>query len=167
MIFYGGTAKRQSRSLFKEMTKASLCRSFPGRKSCLFPKRGGTLVISAQAWNNVFQTGGLWHCFTHVKWHCDYVWLIDWGYEWQHLGIDWPQRAKHIYFGLKCHPPFIVQTAPLYHGVWVAISYQGCRDVIVPVSGSCVERYPEGCSVYVGGLDGEDEMYPEQQLGSA
>lgn len=23
-------------------------------------------------------------------------------------------------------------------------------------------RYPEGCSVYVGGLDGEDEMYPEQ-----
>eukprot|EP00435_Cladocopium_sp_Y103_P038417 s791_g10.t1 len=24
------------------------------------------------------------------------------------------------------------------------------------------EQYPEGCSVYVGGLDGEDEMYPEQ-----
>ena len=29
-----------------------------------------------------------------------------------------------------------------------------------------VGRYPEGCSVYVGGLDGEDEMYPEQLLGS-
>eukprot|EP00434_Breviolum_minutum_P018850 symbB.v1.2.016627.t1/scaffold1241.1/size129723/2 len=24
------------------------------------------------------------------------------------------------------------------------------------------EQYPEGCSVYVGGLEGEDEMYPEQ-----
>ena len=34
------------------------------------------------------------------------------------------------------------------------------------MSGVAASRYPEGCSVYVGGLDGEDEMYPEQLLGA-
>ena len=36
---------------------------------------------------------------------------------------------------------------------------------VAGIPGLFVVRYAEGCSVYVGGLDGEDEMYPEQFLG--
>ena len=62
--------------------------------------------------------------------------------------------------------------------------HQGLFDLLPPLLSCCfmfgicvnhhhhhhhhhhlVARYPEGCSVYVGGLEGEDEMYPEQLLG--